>query len=258
MTGIYFSGTGNTRYCVKRFVSAAEKGAKCFSIEDAGATDEISRHETVVFGFPVYYSNIPKIVKDFIYDNASVFRDKKIFIITTKGFFNAYGAGYAARLFKDRGAEFIGSLQLNMPDNIRDMLIMEIVFSKNYKKIIDKADRKIIRAVNKFKENKPVKSGLSAFNIIIGGFLKVLWFYPKTDKYIKAPKVNNERCNGCGKCATLCPMKNIKIVCDKAVSSDKCTVCYRCFNNCPARALTILGSKAYNQYTLYDSGNEEK
>ena len=250
MLGIYFSGTGNTRHCVERFVSEIDSNTKCFSIEDNGVINEMEQQKTIVFGFPIYYSNIPKIAKDFISENKKSFADKKVFIITTKGLFNAFGVGYARRMFKDCGAEFIGSLQLNMPDNIRDMLIMEIAFSKNYKKVIDKADRKIIKAAEKFKAKNPTKSGLNPFNYIIGFILKILWFYPKTDKYINAPKVVHDKCNGCGKCVKLCPMQNLKIADGKAVSSAQCTICYRCFNNCPAKALTILGNKVYDQYNF--------
>jgi len=250
MVGIYFSGTDNTRLCVERFVSAIDNSANSYSIENKESVTALLQHETVVFGFPVYYSNLPKIAKDFIAENRQDFKGKKVYIITTKGLFNAFGVGYARRMFADCGAEYIGSSQFNMPDNIRDMLIMEMAFSKNYRKIIDKADRKILKAAAKFKAGKPTKSGFNPLNYMLGFFLKILWFYPKTDEYITAPKVNAEKCNGCGKCAELCPMNNIKIVGGKAVSSAKCTICYRCFNNCPTKALTILGSKVYDQYSI--------
>jgi len=253
MTGLYFSGTGNTRRCVEQFTAAVDNNAECFSIEEQGVTGKLPENGTIVFGFPIYYSNVPKIVKDFITRNSGVWAGKKVFIITTKGLFNAFGVGYAVKMFKSFGAEFIGSLQLNMPDNIRDLKIMEIVFTKNYKRITAKADAKIAKAAAGFKAGKRAVSGLSPFNYIIGLFLKILPFYPKTDDYIAAPKVDKETCTGCGKCAALCPMKNIAVVGKTAVSGEKCTVCYRCFGNCPAQALTILGGKVYNQYTFDDS-----
>ncbi len=255
--GIYFSGTGNTKHCVEYFTSRVEIGTECFSIEDRRAVaklNESDKHDTVVFGFPVYYSNIPKIAKDFIYRNKAAFKGKKVFIITTKGLFNAFAVGYAREIFMECGAEFIGSLQLNMPDNIRDMFVMEICFTKNYKKVIIKAYNKITKAAEKFIAGSLPKSGLNPFNYIIGFLLKILWFYPKTDKYIKAPKVNPGKCTGCGKCEKLCPMRNIKITDGKAVSGGMCTICYRCFNNCPVKALTVLGNKVYDQYT-FDSAN---
>ena len=249
MLGLYFSGTGNTRYCVEQFVSAVENGAKSFSIEDSNIINELPKHDIIVFGFPIYYSNLPKIVKDFIAENANVFKGKKVFIIATKALFNAYGVGHATNLFKKYGAEYIGSLQVYMPNNIWDSP-NGILFSKNYIKIYKKADEKIAKAAQKYEDNKPTKSGLNILNLVFGAVLKILPFYPKTSNYISAPKIDNEKCTGCEKCVNICPMNNIENVNDKAVSSDRCTICYRCFSYCPEQALTILGKKVYDQYVL--------
>jgi ferredoxin/flavodoxin len=249
--GIYFSGTGNTRWCVEQFVSCVEKDAPCFSIEDANAVTELAKHDTVVFGFPVYYSNLPKIAKDFIADNKSSFADKKVFIIATRALHNAYGIGYARKLFTDCGAKFIGSLQLNMPENIRDLWVtMLYTGEKRDNKLIKTADRKIAQAAAMFRHGDYTKSGLSPLNYIVGKILKWIPFYPKTDKHIKAPKVNAGKCNGCGKCVKLCPMGNIEVIDRVAASGDKCTVCYRCCNSCPQQTLTVLGKRVYGQYSF--------
>jgi ferredoxin/flavodoxin len=248
MIGIYFSGTGNTKHCVERFVFEIDSNAKCFSIEDKGLFSELFKHDTVVFGFPIYYSNVPKIVKDFITENQSSFRNKKVFIIATKGMFNAYGIVCAAKMFRTCGAEISGSLQLIMPDNIRDLLIMELAFTKKYGKVIAKADNKIEKAAKRFKTDKPTESGLSVLNHTVGFVLKILPFYPKTDKYIKAPEIDNAKCSKCGLCTKICPMKNLILSENRIISGENCTMCYRCFNNCPQKALTVLGNKVYDQY----------
>lgn len=247
MVGIYFSGTGNTRYCVKRFTSLVDENAKCFSIEDNGVIDELSKHDTIVFGYPVYHSNIPKIVKDFIASNKGSFRNKKVFIIVTRALFTHYAVGYGARRFKKCGAKVIGSLSFRMPENVRDTSVTKIITGKNRdSKLIKKADSRISLEAHKFANGIYTKRGLSLFNFIIGMFASLI--HPTTNKYIKAPKVNIEKCIGCKKCADICPTHNIKIVDNKAVSSDKCTVCYRCCNCCPTKALTVMGNKMHSQY----------
>ena len=107
--------------------------------------------------------------------------------------------------------------------------------------MITKADKKIEKAESQFKDDIYPRSGLNPLNYMVGKILSLLPFYPKTDKYITAPKVIAAQCNGCGKCAALCPMNNIKIVDGRVNSGNKCTVCYRCCNSCPAQALTVLG-----------------
>ncbi|MDY4099675.1 MAG: hypothetical protein SOY39_06900 [Lachnospiraceae bacterium] len=63
MIGVYFSGTGNSRYAVEHFVKTYDKAAMVYSIEDSDVTHHIKAAGRIVFGYPVQYSNVPKIVK---------------------------------------------------------------------------------------------------------------------------------------------------------------------------------------------------
>ena len=107
MTGIFFSGTGNTKYCISRFLSAIGGEHRLYPIEDSAAVSAISEADEIVFAYPVYYSNLPKIVRDFITDNRDLWRGKRIFIIATMGAFSGDGAGVSARLFRKFGAEIL-------------------------------------------------------------------------------------------------------------------------------------------------------
>lgn len=48
MIGIYFSGTGNSKHCVERFLEAYGKGGKAFSIEDETALYRIREQDEIV------------------------------------------------------------------------------------------------------------------------------------------------------------------------------------------------------------------
>ena len=125
MTGIYFSGTGNTKRCVERFLNGIESGAETFALETPQAAEAAKGAQEIVFAYPVYYSNLPKIVRDFIVDNAELWRGKRIFIICTMGLFSGDGAGCAARLFKKYKACVVGGLHLKMPDCIGDVKLLK-------------------------------------------------------------------------------------------------------------------------------------
>lgn len=43
MIGIYFSGTGNTKYCIEQFVNEIDSSTRCISIEDPNAITEIQK-----------------------------------------------------------------------------------------------------------------------------------------------------------------------------------------------------------------------
>ena len=246
MLGVYFSGTGNTKHCVTYFTTQYYSDNKCVSLEDANATREIANHDTLVLGYPVYFSNMPKIVRDFIINNKQCFHGKKVYIVATMGLFSGDGAGCAARLLKKYGADILGGLHLKMPDCIGDEKMLKKTLTEN-QALIRKAEEKIIAAVAKLKEGNPDQEGLGPFYHIAGLFGQRLWFYGKTTTYKEKPNVDNDKCIGCGKCAALCPMSNIVMVDKKAVSHNRCTLCYRCFNHCPTGALTILGKQVHEQ-----------
>ena len=72
MIGIYFSGTGNTEYCIKKFVSVYAPGSPIISIEDNSILEAINQHQEIIFAYPIYYINLPKIVRYFIVRNHTV------------------------------------------------------------------------------------------------------------------------------------------------------------------------------------------
>ena len=60
MTGIYFSGTGNSKYALDLFLKEFHAQENIFSIEEAAAVSSIKRHKAILFSYPVQFSNIPK------------------------------------------------------------------------------------------------------------------------------------------------------------------------------------------------------
>ena len=56
MVGIYFSGTGNTRYCVEEFLSNYGSDAEAYSIESPEALRALEAHSDILFAYPIYYS----------------------------------------------------------------------------------------------------------------------------------------------------------------------------------------------------------
>ncbi len=159
MIGIYFSGTGNTRYCVETFMQAYDPAGEIFSIEAADAVQKISMHNEIVLGYPVQFSNIPKILQDFIVDHSYIWKNKTIFIIATMALFSGDGAGILARLLIKQGAIIVGGLHLKMPDSICDEKVLKRSFEEN-KKMVTKAEEKIYKSVGNLKKGKAPQEGL--------------------------------------------------------------------------------------------------
>lgn len=246
MIGIYFSGTGNTKFCVDKFLKEYGCSKSSFSIEDSEALERIKNDDEIVMGYPVQYSNIPKILRDYIVNNRYVWKGKNIFIIATMGLFSGDGAGISARLLKNYGAVIVGGLHLKMPDSICDERALKRSFEHN-KRIVVKATEKICNCVGNIKNGKPPQEGLGAVNHLAGLFGQRLYFWEKTQKYTDRLKINSLKCIGCGLCERLCPMGNIAVKNGIAVSGDKCTMCYRCISKCPEQVITLLGKKVIEQ-----------
>lgn len=249
MVGIYFSGTGNSRYAVELFCKEYDETAKSFSIEDENVTQAVKNEDMLVFAYPVQYSTVPKILRDFIIENNELWERKKIFIIATMGLFSGDGAGILGRLLQKYGAEILGGLHLKMPDSIGDEKVLKRSLEKN-KELVKSAEQKINKSVQLLKSGKPTQEGIGILYRIAGFFGQRMYFGHKTKNYSDKLRVDEDKCIGCGKCEKVCPMNNIKIVGKKVAQNNRCTMCYRCINNCPMQAMTLLGKKVVEQSVI--------
>ena len=248
MIGVYFSGTGNTKYCLERFLKYYNDN-KLYSIEDKNCIKEIKENSYIALAYPIYYSDLPIIVRNFIVDNKEIFKNKNIFIIVTMGLFSGDGAGCSARLLKEYGASIIGGLHLKMPDCIGDVKALKKSLEEN-KTIVKKADIKIKETVENLKNEHYSKDGLTFINHLAGLFGQRLYFYKKTYRLKDKLKIDYEKCISCGKCLNLCPMKNIELIDTKPAPQTECTCCYRCISNCPKQAITLIGNEVFEQCTI--------
>lgn len=104
MIGIYFSGIGNTKYCVEKLVKLLDASAQSFSLEHIEMVQILEKHDIIVLGYPTQFSNTPVIVRDFIKNHSSLWNGKKVFCVNTMGLFGQrlwfYGktAGYTDKL----------------------------------------------------------------------------------------------------------------------------------------------------------------
>ena len=246
MIGIYLSGTGNTEHCVKKLLSIIEPEAESYPLESEEALSKIKENDTIILGYPTMYSNIPYMVRDFIMNNPSIWKNKKVLCLSTMGLFSGDGTGCAARLLTKYGAEIIGGIHLKMPDSIGDVKLLKKSVEENRKTIMETDAR--IEKIGKqiLDEKKYPQDGLSFAAHMAGLFGQRLWFYNMTKGYSDKLKIS-DACVGCGMCVQKCPMDNIRIEGGKAVAANKCTMCYRCISNCPKQAITLLGKKVYEQ-----------
>ena len=219
------------------------------SIEDDGAAAAINDSSDIVFAYPVYYSCLPKPVKDFIVCNRSLWSGKRIFIIATMGLFSGDGTGVSARLFAKYGAEITGGLHLRMPDCIGDVKALKKSAEEN-KALVAAALKKLEDAAASYLSGKPPREGLGFAYHLAGLFGQRLYFGGIVKNYTSNPKIDISKCIGCGRCEALCPMQSIHVKNGKASAGNRCAMCYRCFSSCPEKAITIIGKTVYVQHKI--------
>lgn len=246
MTGVYFSGTGNTRYCVETFVRELEPAGETFAIEEADAVEAIRAHDEIVMGYPVQFSNMPKLLRDFVQDHSPLWRDKRVFIIATMGLFSGDGAGVLARLLRSYGAVIIGGLHLKMPDSIGDEKALKRSLEQN-QALVRAAEQKVKNAAQAMRDGCPPRDGIGLWSHLAGLFGQRLYFPNKTRSYSDKLKIDQSKCLQCGRCAANCPMKNLSVQAGQVMPSGRCTMCYRCISFCPGQAITLLGRRVYEQ-----------
>ena len=150
---LYFSGTGNTRYCVSLLSdSLGRKEIPC-PIEKKEAVEVLRSHEALILAYPIQYSNLPDIVRVFIEQNRECWRGKQVFLMATMGLFSGDGTGVAARLLKKYGAVVTGGVHIRMPDSVADVKTL-IKPEKENRQIVAAAGEKVRRTAERIKQGK--------------------------------------------------------------------------------------------------------
>lgn len=262
MVVYYFSGTGNSLYIAKQIAEKTGGSAKPIGAlmdKDVISTEE----EAVGIVFPVYYSELPVMVKKFVRKLVAA-NAKYVFAVGNFG-------GAAARSFlmledelKQRGIALSAGFGVHMPQN-------------SFKKPWEKVDKVYAQAEKRlaFIERKIEKraNGMFYTNVVLesimrrlhpmmqkacrADFLKKTGASPEleTDELIYHMDLNysaDENCNGCGICAKVCPAENIRMTDVRPEWLHHCENCLACYNWCPQKAVRGAIAKEGHYYRHRD------
>lgn len=250
LLALYFSGTGNTKYAVEKFSNHMNSGGidcQCLSIETGqDIKEEIMSADTVLIGYPIYGSDMPNIMKDFLSKNAMLFSGKQIITLITQFLGSGDGAAQAVKFLRKHGCKTkcISTIHINMPSNISDVSIPKIKNGIQNTKKIRKADKKIEQCAERILKDKAIKNGRQFYSWFIGFFCQRMWYRIFLERKLKSSlKITNSLCINCGKCIECCPAKNLELIDGTVTPKGKCTTCYRCINLCPKKAICLFSRK---------------
>lgn len=254
---LYFSGTGNTKHVVKKFIEYYEETEqyKLVSIEhnNLDYTSLFKASGTIFLAYPIHEGLLPHIMREFLEDNKELFRDKNIVTICSQLIFSGDGAALPYRQLKEVNCKLLHGIHVNMPNNLADMNFLPMKTIDDSTKQIQKAERKIAKVCTSIKSGKRSKDGLRFYSWFLGFFFQRAYTKHHYSSIRSNVKIHHDSCIDCNKCIMICPTDNLYSINKKIEVKDNCTICYRCVNECPTQSISIITKqKPKVQYILKD------
>lgn len=230
---IYFSGTGNSRYCARML--AAGLGDECMDsfnyIKNQIAAELISG-KPWVFVAPTYCWQLPHLFEKFI-ETGSFEGNRDAYFVMTCGSDIGNAGAKLEKLCRDKGLNYKGVLQVVMPENY--IAMFNAPKEDEASRIVKAASRVLDRNIDVIKKGE----FFSKNKVSIVDKLKTGPVNPVFYKFFVKDKAfySTDACIACGKCEELCVLNNINLKEGKPVWKGNCTHCMACICNCPAEAI---------------------
>ena len=266
----YFTGTGNSLHIARRVARAT--GGRIRSIPRVLSRlpdEEITA--SIVIVFPAYLSlfyGIPVVVKEFV-ERIPDLSTKEVVAICSCGGYEIVNAvpsvGQLAKIIRARGGRLSRCYTVRMPMNNLDYDHIPVPIERDTKVIFAKAEEKLAAMAEALQKRKrtAVRNVLAdAFQVLIRlshSWIKKMSYGPileaageppdsrkpieevfrLTDRSISA----GTRCTGCGICAEVCPVSNIRIIEKRPVWLHRCEMCFACHEWCPQKTIRHWGRR---------------
>ena len=225
----YFTGTGNSLFAAK---TLARDGEEVVSMIEAVRSKAfhytLKDNEPLGFVFPVYFYTVSdpvlELVRNLTVENASF-----VYAVIPCGASIGAAGGFLKSELKKRGLELQRVDALVVPDGA--LIFYDIDAPEKMENQLDMATKELasIKQAIERRESKRItgssalgKVGLAAYHACMS----------------TKPFHADEKCVGCGKCASICPSGAISMVDGRPVwTKNKCLKCCGCINRCPVSAI---------------------
>ena len=251
MTIFWFSGTGNTKYVcdrLKRSLEARGWQARLAAIAglDTGDRDRlIGESDTVFLAYPIYGSDPPDMMRQFVRDLPPG-GGKPLGVICTQLAFSGDGASVFFGRLRRRGYRQKWAWQVTMPNNLcipGSPFRQSADYRRHEQRYLTRARDKVERIADAVDTGRRRLGDHSPFHLLLGLSQRPAYRAFAMKSYARRLDVDAGACIGCGKCAAACPagVLEMKDGCAVFVNRSDCQVCLRCLNFCPASAVTFGG-----------------
>lgn len=230
---IYFTGTGNSRYCAEKIAHVTEDVlTDANALIKSGEKGSFVSDKPFIFVAPTYSWQLPRVFEKLIRESSFEGNRKAYFVMTCGDDVGNAGA-YNEKLAADMGLLYKGTAEIKMPENY--IAMFDVPDIKRSEEIMKEADSAIFETAQLISADDTLPKKKAGFaDKAKSGPINIL-FYGLCVK-AKAFRVD-DRCISCGKCATLCPTNALKMVDGKPLWGEGCTHCMACISYCPTEAI---------------------
>lgn len=239
----YFSGTGNSLK-VARDLASELRDTDIVSIPKAASGGMTVDRIGIVY--PVYMFGMPLIVTSFL-KQLQVPGDTYIFAVATFGGTAGAALQQTAAVLKERSLRLSAGFLVKMPGNYTPFY--GAIPEERQQKMFAEEKRLITSIAETVKAGTVLElsSGPRIKNALMSGIRKIgSSRIPQMDRGFWS----DGKCNSCGICARVCPVKNIEIIDGKPRWLGHCEQCMACLQWCPQQAVqykkSTSGRKRYH------------
>ena len=225
----YFTGTGNSLYAARKL---ADEGEQIVSSVEAVRSKAfhytLKDNEPLGFVFPVYFYTVSdpvlELVRNLTVENASF-----VYAVIPCGASIGAAGGFLKSELKKRGLELQRVDPLVVPDGA--LIFYDIDSPEKMGKRLEAATKELasIKQAIDMREGNSIKG-----SPVLGKMGLAAYHACMSTKAFHA----DEKCVGCGTCASICPSGAISMVDGRpAWTKSKCLKCCGCLGRCPVSAI---------------------
>lgn len=246
---LFFSATGNSKYAAD--IIAKKLGDETLDLTKKiknGDGSVIRSEKPFVICLPIYVSYLPLFLENFLKKQKFAGNRKVYFVFTSGGGHSGAAGASAEKIFSGKNMIYMGHSDIKMPNNYMAIKFIPAPSEEKIMLLLKEARVTALKTAYLIAHGKRLKKRHVTYaEKIITKSVADLWtnhMQPSKDFYA------TDKCIGCGKCASVCPVNNIVMNNGRPAWKAPCTHCMACIGNCPAEAIeygkVTLNKNKYN------------
>lgn len=229
----YFTATGNSRFAAEKVAQATHDRIVSISqaLRDEACEYDITGEEYLGFVIPTFAYKLPGAVGLFLERlKLKGYAGQYVYGVFTCGGGSGAESEALYTMLKAKGIALAGSFELLMPDNF--IIWSDAPSPASIDATLDAAAKQLGVIAASIKAKKPGKIDTNPPRELC----------MKLEEISTAGKTSrlhaDDKCNSCGLCADICPMRCIKMEeGGRPAWEGTCTMCLACLHRCPVSAV---------------------